>query len=258
MTAARALRGAARARDLTCATWLLVSPRHGDGRRTAGTGCRDVGGVGLGDSVTLASHGRGAGRAASTQRLAATRRGEAATSTRGCCCHVGARRRRPLLAGRERAGLLDARAKHCAGANRRDDDWAGALDRRSDRTEKNGASGSAHPSPSHGELAVHREEKSGGERGRGWAHLSGERDRCSGTWARRRRDGETRCAASAASAHTATTAALRRRRGRRERGRGEEERCRARNQAHGRRKLCVGRRNRAACEEVVRLAVSRR
>jgi hypothetical protein len=51
----------------------------------------------------------------------------------------------------------------------------------------------------------------------------------SGTWFRRRRDGETRCAASAASAHTATTAALRRRRGRRERGRGEEKRWWARN-----------------------------
>jgi hypothetical protein len=70
--------------------------------------------------------------------------------------------------------------------------------------------------------------------------------------------GETRCAASAASAHTATTAALRRRRRRRERGRGEKERCWARNQAHGRRKLRVGRRNRAACEEVVRRAVSGR
>jgi hypothetical protein len=34
-----------------------VSPRRGEGRRTAGAGCRDVGGVGLGGSVTIASHG---------------------------------------------------------------------------------------------------------------------------------------------------------------------------------------------------------
>jgi hypothetical protein len=47
-----------------------VSSRHGDGRRTAGAGCRDVGGVGLGDSVTLASHGGGAGRAASAASAA--------------------------------------------------------------------------------------------------------------------------------------------------------------------------------------------
>jgi hypothetical protein len=98
-----------------------------------------------------------AGQRRARSNAAATRRGEvrrrrdaAATSTLG-----------------DGAGLLDARAKHCARANRRDDDWAGALDRRNDGTEKNGASGSAQPSSSHGELAVHREEKSGGERGRG-------------------------------------------------------------------------------------------
>jgi hypothetical protein len=34
-----------------------VSPRHGDGGRTDGAGCRDTGGVGLGGSVTIASHG---------------------------------------------------------------------------------------------------------------------------------------------------------------------------------------------------------
>jgi hypothetical protein len=82
---------------------------------------------------------------------------------KGRCCYVDARGRRPLLAERERAGLLDARTERCAGANRRDDDWAGVLDRRNDGTEKNGASGSAQPSSSHGELAVRR-EKSGGER----------------------------------------------------------------------------------------------
>jgi hypothetical protein len=43
----------------------------------------------------------------------------------GRCCYVDAKRRRPLLAGRERVGLLDARAKRCAGADRRDDGWAG-------------------------------------------------------------------------------------------------------------------------------------
>jgi hypothetical protein len=37
-------------------TQLLVSPRHGDGGRTDGAGCRDTGGVGLGGSVTMASH----------------------------------------------------------------------------------------------------------------------------------------------------------------------------------------------------------
>jgi hypothetical protein len=47
------------------------------------------------------------------------------STARGCCCYVDARRQRPLLAGQERAGLLDARAKRCAGADRRDDGWAG-------------------------------------------------------------------------------------------------------------------------------------
>jgi hypothetical protein len=48
---------ALRTRDLTCTTWLTASPRHGEGSRTTGAGCRDIGGVGLGDSVTIASHG---------------------------------------------------------------------------------------------------------------------------------------------------------------------------------------------------------
>jgi hypothetical protein len=34
-----------------------VSPRHGDGGRTNGAGCRDTGGIGLGGSVTIVSHG---------------------------------------------------------------------------------------------------------------------------------------------------------------------------------------------------------
>jgi hypothetical protein len=37
---------------------------------------------------------------------------------RGRCCYIDARRQRPLLAERERAGLLDARAERCAGADR--------------------------------------------------------------------------------------------------------------------------------------------
>jgi hypothetical protein len=82
---------------------------------------------------------------------------------KGRCCYVDARQRRPLLAERGRAGLLDAWTECCAGADRRDDGWAGVLDRRNDGTEKNAASGSAQPSSSHGELAVRR-EKSGGER----------------------------------------------------------------------------------------------
>eukprot|EP00267_Zea_mays_P048551 XP_020401129.1 spidroin-1-like [Zea mays] len=66
--------------------------------------------------------------------------------------------------GNSRAqGMLDVRTEHCAGANRRDDGWAGVLDRRNNGTEKNRASGSAQPSSSHGELAV-RQEKGGGER----------------------------------------------------------------------------------------------
>jgi hypothetical protein len=44
-------------RNLTCATRLTASPRRGEGRQTAEAGCRDVGGVGLGVSVTIASYG---------------------------------------------------------------------------------------------------------------------------------------------------------------------------------------------------------
>jgi hypothetical protein len=44
--------------NFTCTTWLTASPRRGEGRRTAGAGCRDVDGVGLGGSATIASHGR--------------------------------------------------------------------------------------------------------------------------------------------------------------------------------------------------------
>jgi hypothetical protein len=43
-------------------------------------------------------------------------------------CYVGARRRRLLLARRERAGLLAAKAERCVEANRRDDGWPGVLD----------------------------------------------------------------------------------------------------------------------------------
>jgi hypothetical protein len=48
---------ALRTRDLTCTTRLTASPRRGEGGRMAGAGCRDVSGVRLGDSATLASHG---------------------------------------------------------------------------------------------------------------------------------------------------------------------------------------------------------
>jgi hypothetical protein len=44
-------------RDLTCMTWLTASPRRGEGRLTARAGCKDVNGVGLGGSATIASHG---------------------------------------------------------------------------------------------------------------------------------------------------------------------------------------------------------
>jgi hypothetical protein len=137
-----------------------VSPRHDEGRRTAGVGCRDVGGAGLGGSVTIAStwqsrsighgmlgarqladldwvwpclqrtgdrwHGDGLG-VLSAQQLGHGAQG-LGSPARGRCCYVDVRRRRPLLAERERAGLLDARTERCAGADRRDDGWAGVLD----------------------------------------------------------------------------------------------------------------------------------
>jgi hypothetical protein len=43
---------ALRTRDLTCTTRLTASPRRGEGRRTAGAGCRVISGVGLGGSAT--------------------------------------------------------------------------------------------------------------------------------------------------------------------------------------------------------------
>jgi hypothetical protein len=181
--------------------WVTVA-RHGEGRRTAGASWA----------------------AASAQQRGCDAQGPGSPA-RGRCCYVDARRRRPLLTERERAGLLDARAERCTGADRRDDGWAGVLDRRNDGTEKNGASGSAQPSFGHGGLAVRREKKRRGrlnrlrrasaatgeqhverrvgERGRRRAHLGGA--------ALRRRDAGLR------------------RRGRRERGRGEEKRWWARN-----------------------------
>jgi hypothetical protein len=88
-------------------------------------------------------HGDGLG-VLSAQRLGHGAQG-LGSPARGRCCYVDARRRRPLLAGRERAGLLDARAERCAGADRRNDGWPGVLDRRNDGTERNegGRAGSA-------------------------------------------------------------------------------------------------------------------
>jgi hypothetical protein len=131
-----------------------VSPRHDDGGRTDEAGYRDIGGVGLGGSVTIASHGdhdrlgtrlaglgwvRPCSQRTGDRRygdglgvLSAQRLGHGAqgrgSPARGRCCYVDARRRRPLLAGRERAGLLDARVERCAGADRRNDGWPGVLD----------------------------------------------------------------------------------------------------------------------------------
>jgi hypothetical protein len=68
---------ALRTHDLTCTTWLTASPRHGEGRRTTGAGCRDIGGVRLGDSVTIASHGGVLGVRRARSDSAATCQGEA-------------------------------------------------------------------------------------------------------------------------------------------------------------------------------------
>jgi hypothetical protein len=96
-----------------------------------------------------------------------------------------ARRRRLLLARREHAGLLAAKAERCAEAVRRDDGWPGVarptgwregrgeegLICAHEKTDRGGgtrASGPAQPSPGHGERAARRAV----ERGKGGrAHL---------------------------------------------------------------------------------------
>jgi hypothetical protein len=77
-------------------------------------------------------------------------------------CYVDARRRRLLLARRERAGLLAEKAERCAEDDRRDDGWPGVLDRRDDGMERDVGvrAGSAEPRP----WRASSEEASGGER----------------------------------------------------------------------------------------------
>jgi hypothetical protein len=75
-------------------------------------------------------------------------------------CYVGASRRRLLLARRERAGLLAAKAERCAEADRRDDGWPGVLDRRDGERDMGVRAGSAEPRP----WRASGEEESGGER----------------------------------------------------------------------------------------------
>jgi hypothetical protein len=96
-------------------------------------------------------------RAQRAARVRLRRAGAWFTSEVGRDCYVGARRRRLLLARRERAGLLAAKAERHAEADRRDD--CGPTGWR-----RTWASGSAQLNPSHGERAaskqaVEREER---------------------------------------------------------------------------------------------------
>jgi hypothetical protein len=120
---------ALRTRDLTCATRLMASPRRGEGRLTAGAGCRDVGGVGLGGSATLASHG-GHGRSgmrfwARGGPLAWARFGRASSApvARGMGTGLGVPSAWQLGRGAQGARLAGEGGRGCCGARRRRLAW---------------------------------------------------------------------------------------------------------------------------------------
>jgi hypothetical protein len=95
-------------RDLTCATRLMANPRHGEGRLTAGAGCRDIGGVGLGGLATLASYDRsGTGCWARGGPLAWARFGHASSApvARGMGTGLGVPNTRRLGRGAQGARL---------------------------------------------------------------------------------------------------------------------------------------------------------
>jgi hypothetical protein len=118
----------------------------------AGAGCRDVGGVRLGSSVTIASHGGVLGVRRARSDSAAACRGEArrrsgARLLRRRGCYVGAR-------GEERTGG----GRLCASA---------LLGEKTGKGGGTRASGPAQPSPGHGERAARRRavERGKGKRG---------------------------------------------------------------------------------------------
>jgi hypothetical protein len=88
-------------------TRLTTSPRRGEGRRTAGAGCRDVGGVGLGGSVTIASHGGVLGVRRARAGLGWSREqglGGLPAGRRGT--HVAAPMRTPVAPGHEQGATV--------------------------------------------------------------------------------------------------------------------------------------------------------
>jgi hypothetical protein len=112
-------------RGLMCATRLSVSPRHGDGGRTDGAGCRDTGGIGLGGSVTIASHG-GHGRSGTgcwtrggSLIWAGFGRARSASATRGMGTSWACSERAATRLRRAGARFAGGAGRGCYGARRR-------------------------------------------------------------------------------------------------------------------------------------------